>query len=254
MRPLLAVPALLALATCVQGEDCRYEAPRQATVDAQGAERVTIHAEAGSLEVLGTKGTKGTEVKVEGRACAGSESRLEQVRLEADRHGSTVRVAARIPESGSWTEAAALHLVVEVPSELPVEVEDSSGSLKIVGVHSLRLEDGSGDVEIEDVAGDVSVKDGSGSIDIEGVQGNVRLEDGSGGIDLRDVTGDVEVVDDGSGGIEASAIKGSVRVRRDGSGDISVHQVGGDFVVEKDGSGSIDHEGVEGQVRIPTKR
>ena len=251
MRHLLAVPALLALATCVQGEDCRYEAPRRATVDAKGAERVTIHAEAGSLEVLGTKGT---EVKVDGRACASSESRLEDVRLEAERQGATVRVAARIPESGAWNDSAALHLVVEVPSGLAVEVEDSSGWLKVTGVRSLRLEDGSGDIEIDDVAGDVSVKDGSGSIDIEGVQGNVRLEDGSGGIDLRDVTGDVEVVDDGSGGIEANAVKGSVRVRHDGSGDISVHDVGGDFVVDEDGSGGIDYEGVEGQVKIPSRK
>jgi hypothetical protein len=251
MRQLIAVPALLALATCVQGGDCRYEAPRQATVDAKGAERVSIHAEAGSLEVLGTKGT---QVKVDGRACASSESRLEDIRLEADRRGATVRVAARIPESGAWNGSAALHLVVEVPSGLAVEVEDSSGSLKVVGVRSLQLEDGSGDIQIDDVAGDVSVKDGSGSIDIEGIQGNVRLDDGSGDIHLRDVTGDVEVVDDGSGGIDASAVKGSVRVRHDGSGGISVRDVGGDFVVDEDGSGGIDYEGVEGQVRVPSKK
>jgi hypothetical protein len=252
MKSLLAASALLALAACVVDDDCRYQETREATFDASGAERVRIQAGAGTLEVTGVPGS---EVRAEGLACGSSREILDEVRLEISRAGSTVHVEARMPEqTGSWFDARArLDLSIELPEDLAVELEDSSGTLEVTDVRSLVLDDGSGSTRIARVAGELSIEDGSGSIEVDEVGGDVRLKDGSGSIELREIGGDVDIIEDGSGSIAATSVVGSVRVRRDGSGSITVRDVGGDFTVEDDGSGSIDHDGVQGRVRIPEK-
>ena len=127
-----------------------------------------------------------------------------------------------------------LDLTLEVPDTVPLEVEDSSGSLRIYNVAAVDLRDGSGGIDIDGVAGDVRVTDGSGGIDIVAVRGSVTIEDdGSGGIDIADVGGDVIIEEDGSGGIDVA----------DGQGD---------FIVKRDGSGSVRHSGVAGRVDTPS--
>jgi hypothetical protein len=230
----IAFSILVIGAAAADAAECRYEARREAALDAAGATAVFVHGEAGGLRVEGQPGLR--EVRVEGRACASSQELLERTRVRAEKSGGQLRVVAEVPDSQGWgwrDGGATLDLVVRVPESLRVEIEDGSGSLQVSRVGALSIADGSGEVEIEDVNGDLRIRDGSGSIRARNIAGSVTIEaDGSGGIELRDVRGSVVVEEDGSGGID-------------------VEDVGGDLRVSKGGSGGVQHANVRGQVSVP---
>ncbi len=266
MRTIATGMGILLLAGCgvALGDDCGETAPRQATLDAAGATRVEIVAGAGSLDVHA--GDAGRLV-ARGTACASGRELLDRVELVAERRGSTLRVETVFPERLRGT--ARLDLEVAVPPDLPVSVRDGSGSARIAGVAALTVDDGSGELVVADVRGDVRIEDGSGSLDVSAVGGDLRIEDGSGEIDVRDVDGtvrlrdgsgsltvrrvggDVVVEDDGSGGIDVLGVGGSVTVEDDGSGGIRVRDVRGDFTLGSDGGGDVDVD-VDGRVRLPS--
>ena len=214
---LVTLVAAAVLPASVLAQD--YDAPRNATVNASGATLLRVDARSGGLRITGR--TELTEVRVRGTARASSRDILEDVKLEAVRNGNEVTVRAVIPEmrNRTWDDYhAMLDLVIEVPAALPVDIEDTSGDLTV-----------------------------------ESVAGRIRIDDNSGGIEIQGVKGSVNIEEDSSGEIEVYDVTGSVHVGRDSSGSIDVSRVGGDFVVERDGSGSIDYDGVKGKVDIPTK-
>ncbi len=265
---------------------------RDAVLEVRPGDRLEVDAVAGSLDIRGREGLD--SVTVRGEACASSERLLEKVRLRTERSGDRIQIHAEVPNHRAvlwWSRYARLDLTLEIPSDLPVKVRDSSGDLDIGGVDSLELcdssggirvydvardvsirdgsgeirvadiggsvlvEDGSGDIEVDGAGGDVLIpRDGSGNIEIRDVGGDVRIRDGSGQILVRGVDGSVTVDEDGSGSIDVAIVGEDVLVRRDGSGTIVVHDVRGDFEVIDDGSGGIDHGGVEGRVRLPRRR
>jgi len=229
---LYAVVLMASAGTAGAGwSECSHRSPREATVQANGARRIRVIARAGDLKIHGQAGA--TAVAVHGTACSSRESGLDEIKLIAERRGDAIYVEAAM--SDEWFGGArGLDLTLEVPSSLPLEVDDGSGSAEIRDVAALKIEDGSGDLRIENVAGEVRVTDGSGGIVI-------------------DHAGSVVIDEDGSGGVRITDVKGSVVVRDDGSGSIDVTDVGGDFAVEHDGSGGITHDGVRGAVRIPRR-
>lgn len=236
-----------------------YTSPRNADVPVAGARSIRIEAAAGILKVEGRQGLN--QVRIRGTARSNRKSRLDGIKLIAERQGDEIFIKADMPEDrdgfygrngDDWDEMA-LDLVIEVPTSLPLDVDDGSGEAEFNNTGALDFEDGSGEIHIRNSRGDVHVRDGSGSIIIEGVQGSVRISDGSGEIRARDVTGNFTVAEDGSGNIDVSSVGGTMRVENDGSGNIDVDRVTGDFVVEHDGSGDIRYDTVKGSVRIPER-
>ena len=264
---LIVAGAFLGLPLTSAASDCPHSEPRNATLDAAGATTLRVDARAGYLSILGTAGL--SEVKVQGKACAPDKDVLDEIELRTDRRGDTLYVEVDTPD-GNWRRHSPyLDLEIEVPDNLLLDVEDSSGSVKIEGVRGLELEDGSGDIlvrkiaegiEIEDgsgeievteVGGRVRIDDGCGSLSVERVSGAVTIEDGSGEITVRDTEAGVDIVEDGSGSIELDHIGGDVLVQEDGSGSIRAEHVAGDFIVERDGSGGVHTNHIEGKVKVP---
>lgn len=226
-----------ALATPAVGQrDCRYEATRSATLRVASGDALRLIARSGSLKVVGREGL--TEVRVMGHACASSEELLEQLVLDTDRSGSTVRIEVpEIDDGGSWLSGNRYHslnLEIEVPKGMAARIEDGSGSTYLEGLGDLDMKDGSGDIEMSDMDGDIVLDDGSGGIRIVGIEGSIRVNDGSGEIEIRDVAGTVTIDDDGSGSID-------------------VRNVAGDFIVHDDGSGGIEYANISGRVDIPRR-
>ncbi len=254
--PILIAIALAGSARVAQAQlfSSDYREDRSASIPIAGAASIRIVGLAGDLKIQGRKGL--TEVRATGKARASSRDLLAKIKLVAERVGNEVVVRADIPEhrSMSWRSEQSLDMVVEVPSELPIRVEDGSGDTEIRGVGAVDVKDGSGDLLIEDAGGAVVVDDGSGDIEIRGVKGDVRINDGSGDITVTNVTGKLTVESDGSGDIDASGIGGSVIVQSDGSGEIAVHDVSGDFDVGRKGSGDISYDRVKGKVSIPDRK
>jgi DUF4097 and DUF4098 domain-containing protein YvlB len=274
---LLAVGPATAFAW---GDGCEFRAERAAGVDAKGIEKVVVRAGSGDMKVVGR--TNAVRVEARGTACASKQEYVDAAQIQVRREGNVVFVETELPQDKGGDkliniminddEHAYIDLGVALPSNVPIEVVDSSGDTVVEDVAALKLQDSSGDLEIIRVAGLVDVGDSSGDISIDAA-GSVKLRDSSGDIEVTDTDGDVEVsIDssgdiriarvggsvrieqDSSGGMRVEDVKGAVLVESDSSGDIYAGRVGGDFTVRSDSSGSIDHEEIGGKVSIPSNK
>lgn len=215
-----------------------YEEIRNLDLDAAGISQLTINAGAGSMDVTGVKGLDKINVKAtivvpdedEDKALRVIEKTIQ---LSLEESAGTAKLEAWF-DSGlmSFGSRAYIVLEVSVPQGMAVNIDDGSGSIDVV-----------------DLAGDLTIDDGSGSIDIRNVA-HVRIDDGSGSIDLVDVAGDVSIVD-GSGSISIEHVQGSVTID-DGSGSIEVTDIDSDLIIVDDGSGSLRFTDIRGTVDADT--
>lgn len=257
---IAAALTAIVLASFIPGTiRAQYRAPRNATVNAAGARTIRIDAGAGFLNINGRQGL--SEVRITGEATSSNRRILDQIKLQAERHGDVVYIKAIFPdEDRSFWDMVhgdyerALDLTIDVPVNIPLEVSDGSGEIHIKGTAGVTVSDGSGDLEIRGITGNARVNDGSGNITLSGIGGDVYVDDGSGDIDADNITGNFTIGEDGSGNIHVTGVSGTMRVEDDGSGTINVNRIGGDFVVDNKGSGSIDYETVKGSVNIPERR
>ena len=87
----------------------------------------------------------------------------------------------------------------------------------------LRVETGSGNVDLRTASGDISLATGSGDVTVSGVDGvSLKLETGSGNVTLTDAKSPSVHVETGSGSIEATASSGDDLSFETGSGDVDV--------------------------------
>lgn len=272
----LALVALVPTAALAWGDGCKFTAERSGGVDAKGVEKVVLRTGAGDLKVVG--GTRNVRIEARGTACAAKQELLDQVQINVRREGNTVYVETGQPQDSTigWSfgrnDYAYIDAGIALPSNIPVEAIDSSGDAEFEDLHSLMLQDSSGDLEISRVAGLADVSDSSGDIEIEDA-GSVKLRDSSGDIEVERVRGEVEVDNDSSGdirivhvgasvmirndssgSIRVEDVKGSVVVDHDSSGDIYAGRVTGDFTVSNDSSGSIGHDSIGGKVSVPANK
>lgn len=213
-----------------------FETTRTLDLAADGIRMLDATTGAGSLTVAGREGQTSIEVKAEIFVRGVSDKEREdfikqRVELELRRSGDRAILISRVRESGLsfFFHDSRIDLTVTVPKTMALEIDDSSGSL-----------------DVENIAGAVRIDDGSGSISVRGLEGNLDIEDGSGGIEVLDAAGDVSI-DDGSGSISLRRIGGSVTVS-DGSGGIRIDGVAKDVRLIRTGSGGVDVSNVKGRV------
>jgi hypothetical protein len=169
---------------------CNFDADVADWTGVTGADRVRVIAGAGDLRVRGRPGL--SEVRVRGHACAEDRFDLDQIDLDLQRVGSTVRLLSLVPAGRSV--GARLDLTVEVPDWMLVEIDHESGDVEVEAVSGVAVIDDSGWIRIEDIFGDVYVEDGSGDIEAFDVLGDFTVAfDRSGTIRYRNVSGRVSV-------------------------------------------------------------
>jgi hypothetical protein len=138
-------------------------------------------------------------------------------------------------------------VTIRMPAAMALDLRDGSGDIDISDVAALVMDDESGDADIEGIAGDVEIEDGSGDLTIIHVGGRLTVDDASGDIDIRDQAGSVDIVD-GSGDLWLEEAFADVRIDDEG-GDMDLRKIDGDVEIE-DGSGDIDVRQVTGVVTI----
>ncbi|WP_158847272.1 DUF4097 family beta strand repeat-containing protein [Saccharothrix deserti] len=128
---------------------------------------------------------------------------------------------------------------VTVPSkEVRITGENNSGDVRLEGVAGVDVEIGSGDATVRAVSGAVRISNGSGDLDVADVAGDFTGEIGSGNAKLSDMRGPV-TIDNRSGDVHVrmTAVV-SVRAEAD-SGNLTVDVPQGAYNVDVE-SGSGD--------------
>lgn len=235
------------------GDGCDHRADRTLDLDAAGLAAVELQVRAGDLVVEGDASLGRIELR--GKACASSDELLQKIQFSQSRAGNQQVLTTLMPETAGWGERATMDLVVRMPARLHLQLQDSSGDVRVRGIASLDATDSSGDLNVDDISGDVSLRDSSGDIYVQGVGGEVTvINDSSGDMRISKVRGDAIVQNDSSGDIVFDQIGGNAHVLRDTSGDIVAHVVGKDFTVDRDTSGDIRSRDVRGKVSVPAER
>jgi DUF4097 and DUF4098 domain-containing protein YvlB len=272
---LLISLALLPATAMAWGDDCQFRADRAGGVDARGVEKVVLRTGAGDLKAVGV--ANAARIEARGQACAAKQDLLDATQIHVRREGNVVYVETALPQNEqgwSWgnNDYAYIDIGIALPSSLPVEAIDSSGDAEFEDLASLVLQDSSGDLQLERIAGLADVSDSSGDLEIQGA-GSARVRDSSGDFELDEIRGDVEVVQDSSGDMRITRVGGNVNVRQDSSGNIRIEDVKGavgvdsdssgdiyagrvigNFTVSDDSSGSIEHESIGGSVSVPSNK
>jgi DUF4097 and DUF4098 domain-containing protein YvlB len=213
-----------------------FEKTERMSLSADGIDKLVIDCGSGFLYVTGEDSLRSIEVEAEIIVKGKREKDIEDyvknnVKLELKKQGSNAVLVSMFKNQFpniSFRERV-INLTVTLPKDMDVEVDD-----------------GSGEVKIEQINGNIQVDDGSGEITIRDIQGDVDIDDGSGTTVVKDVTGSV-TVQDGSGTIKVTEIGKNVKVS-DGSGSIYIDGVGGDVIIKDDGSGSVNIQNVQGKV------
>ncbi|MBT3223328.1 MAG: hypothetical protein HN348_30000 [Proteobacteria bacterium] len=237
--------AMMVLASC----EFTVVGTRSGKLAAGDLEALSVYTGVGDLKVTGAEGATDIEVKLTIRGqgpWARKACDPESLPLDlTDLGDGTAELVVVLPNE--MTSQCSIDVEVVMPSAITLGVVDELGDITIRDVASLYLEDGSGDVNIGDVVGDVEIIDDSGDIIVSDVGGCVEIDDGSGDLSVVNVGGDASVIDVG-GDLVVREVNGRVDIV-DGSGDISVTEVGGDVDIE-DVGGDIDVRDVVGTVFV----
>ena len=139
-------------------------------------------------------------------------------------------------DTGFWPHLE-VQLLLEVPANLALHVQTSSGDIQSEGMSGTqRLYSSSGDVTVHRSSGPLTVETSSGDLAVEQVVAS-RLRSSSGDIGVKD-----------AGALDASTVSGDLSVQ--GARDsLVLNTTSGDIVVQ-DAPHGIDGHTISGQLRV----
>ncbi len=137
-------------------------------------------------------------------------------RIDIASAGTTVRVRAR-----SRTGAADVDFALTVPQSMALEL---TGTFLDVDVFDTQ-----GEVRVETVQGDVTVRGGRGRVSLKSVQGDVASTGARGRIEISSANGDV-TMQDGEGEVRIETLNGEVVIDRVQATSVSATTVNGDVM------------------------
>ncbi|MCH7489848.1 MAG: DUF4097 family beta strand repeat protein [Gemmatimonadetes bacterium] len=158
------------------------------------------------------------------------------VRPDGTFFGRRSRGGDRVTVSGSGRGLEAYaDLVISIPRG------------KTVGVYL-----GVGEVEVENVDGDLLVDVASAPVSARGTRGRLSIDTGSGSVEVTDARGDVNI-DTGSGSVDVSDVSGGVLLIETGSGSVTGENLEVEGLNIDTGSGRIELRTVtSSDVRLDT--
>ena len=257
------VSVLLSGCITVNASSVDYQATETLNLSASGIDQLSVDAGAGFMIIEGDDSLDNIQVIGDISAYA------NKYKFSLVKKGNKA-VLISDPNSkdiSNWFggDSPKIDLTIKVPRGMSLSVDDGSGdidisnidgevyvddgsgslSLKSIG-NSVEIEDGSGNLALSDIKGAIKIDDGSGNLEVRRAGSSIEIEDGSGQITLVDVAGKVSV-DDGSGNLLIKQVKGHVTIN-DGSGDIDVVDLEDGLTVLNAGSGGLSIQKVQGNI------
>ena len=229
-----------------------YRETRSFEIPAGGILAMQVHCGAGGLKIIGDEGHDDIEVTAEIEADGTDRDTFRYladkiVQLELRRENDRALLYSQALNPPFVNNNLRIHLEVQLPAKMNLRIIDGSGPIDIMNLAGdLTLDDDSGAIRVRNITGRILIEDGSGDIEVEDVRGKVEIVDGSGNMVVQYVSGDLTITD-ASGAIEVNDIGGSVTVS-DGSGDIDIYRVEKNVFIRESGSGEVDIDGIQGKV------
>lgn len=219
---------------------------RRTSVPAEGITSVRIISEAGDVSVSGGDGL--TAIAATGTAMDPGGGRVDAIDFKTTTTGSELLIEAR-----TGATSARFNINITLPRTVSVKIEDGDGDIAIQDVAALDIVDGNGEIAVRRV-GALVIADSAGGLTVGPMTGNITInDDGMGDMTFRDIEGDILVTRDSSGEIEFIGVRGSIEVLADGDGDIVATDVTGNFTVRYDTAGRIRQTSVGGTVTLPSR-
>lgn len=183
----------------------------------------------------------------------------EDYEITSDIRGSNLYIRVEKYSRG-WDRMIRSDLKLEVPENVLLNIENSSGDIDVTGISGERIviEATSGDIDIRGIEGRLQVGSTSGDLEIRQVRGSIIAKSTSGSQEYEEIVGDLETVstsgdidiDNYDGNVRAEATSGSIRLER-GVGEMYLRTTSGDidgyYVVLK---GDAEFRASSGDVEI----
>ena len=229
-RLTLIVAALLSAQTLAWNDDMALQDTKQLTLDAQSLTTLNVEAGSGFLNIVGSD-TAAITVKAEIYQYEAHDNYC----LNLEKQGTAAKLTANNCNNNN-DQQTRIDLTVALPKTFSLDITDGSGAILIENTAATKILDGSGEIQLRNITGGLSIEDGSGTIEARNISGNVNIQDGSGSIELVNSEKNVKI-SDGSGNINVENTQGDVTIS-DGSGGITVNKAAS-FTLLSDGSGSV---------------
>ena len=178
-----------------------------------------------------------TARRVEASTDDAAEAVLAQIKVTMERQGDLLVLRVREPErhngrvnvqAGPWRirRSVEIELTVAVPARARLECETARGDFDATGLAQ--------DVAFVSTSGDVELHQGSGRVTVQTTSGDVTLRDLAGPASVRVTSGDVDAVDltgglalrATSGDVSASRVRGGARIETS-TGDVAASEIAG---------------------------
>ena len=140
-----------------------------------------------------------------------------------------------------------------LPPELSLDLETGSGDVEVwTRLGDAIISTGSGNVDVDDLSGDLDIDTGSGDVLLGAIDGDLKAKTGSGNIDADGVTGHVDL-STGSGDVYGRSLCAETLKVRTGSGNVDVQACRAPDSTDIDtGSGDVEVVVPSGSYRIET--
>jgi DUF4097 and DUF4098 domain-containing protein YvlB len=217
------------------------EEKRQLELPAESIEALNIVTDSGDLIVKGDE--KATAIHVEADIKS-KNVKPEDIIITLEKDGNTATLRSEMNTDIGFNYVD-MTLTVIVPAQLPIALTDGSGDIDMTNLTGkLTIEDDSGDIRLTNTNGEVEIRDQSGDIIIKDASALKLIEDDSGDIFMENTGGKVEIHDQ-SGDMVIRNHKGDIKIS-DESGDMVIDTVEGNVLIENDGSGERSVQNIKG--------
>ena len=212
---------------------------RNETFTTPGTVVLDLDNPAGEIDVEAVAGSSETTVELEAHGDAEQLVEAARVEARATRDGGT-EVIVHVPEErrfGIFRDSAEVRMSVRCPEGARLVVRSASADVRARGRFSAAdVETASGDVEVDEVEGEVRAKAASGDLSFARV-GQGRLDTASGDIEVRLLEGDGRIRT-ASGDVTIGGAESSLDVST-ASGDQQIDEVASGRVTLKSASGDV---------------
>jgi len=235
-----------------------YHAERQEThaLSLSPGEAFALTGASGDVRVIvASDGRAEIELRIRasGRTQAEADALLAGYHAELAQDGGRTRVRL-VGEPLDYSEGSThvtitpdVDCEVRLPAGTPVEIDEAAGDLTLRGpLGACRLETSYGEIDVEDVRGGLEARTGAGDVSAARLDGGaLELHSDYGDVTLEDSTGERVECASGSGDVEAEHVRAASVALTTDYGDVEASAVAGDLSAHTS-SGDVDVDDLEG--------